>query len=176
MSEPARPCGEWPAPGPVDYDIPEAVLRTWADNCLTCVDGKDGERRYRFQFEGSTCMDGGAAFTANMQILLVREQRGVVVKDALIFFPEQDMGTVSKMCAYQDRGREFIEGLQSSPSFCGQTLEEALNQPVPTNPAGCFCTPPMVNHKWRLALSTLHYVLRDQRCEGYDTDGNDSST
>jgi hypothetical protein len=146
----------------MEYDVPEAALRKWAEKCLTCLHDQNGECRYRFQFQGSTCMNGGHPFTAHLQILLRREERGLVIRDALIFFAQEDMGVVTRLCAYEERGQAFLDELQTAPSFCGQTLEEALSQPLPTNPAGCLCTQPMVNHKWRLALSTLHYSLCHQ--------------
>jgi len=143
----------------VDYGIPESALEKWADQCLTCLLDEGDKRRYRFTFEGSTCMDGGEQYSAHMQVLLEGNERGVVVAEASISFAEEDLNAAMKMCEYQGEGDEFFQALQKSPPFCGRTLEEALAEPMPINPAGCFCTEPMVNHKWRLALSTLHFVL-----------------
>ena len=36
---------------------------------------------------------------------------------------------------------------------------EVLSEEMELNHAGCFCTIPMVNQKWRMALSTIHYSL-----------------
>lgn len=147
----------------VDYKIPETALCKWADQCLSCLHDGAGERRYCFAFTGSTCMDGGKPYTANMQITVAVSGDRVVVRDALIFFREEDLPAAAQMCEYQKRGEEFFRQLQQSPPFCGKTLEEILAVPAPLNPAGCFCTEPMVNHKWRLALSTVHYVLAQER-------------
>jgi hypothetical protein len=146
----------------VDYRIPKATLRKWADQCLTCLRDEEGQRRYRFAFEGSTCTDGGKPYTANMQIALDVSEGRVIVRDALIFFSEEDMPAAAQMCEYQQRGEEFFRQLQQPPAFCGRPLEEILAAPASLNPAGCFCTEPMVNHKWRLALSTVHYALEQE--------------
>ena len=148
--------------GHVDYDVPEEALRKWAGQCLECVQSGDAERTFRFRFEGSTCMNGGDPFTAELQIRLAREARGMVITEASIAFPAAQMEAAGAMCAFRDRGQVFLDGLRTAPWFCGQTLEEALSRSVPTNPAGCLCTEPMVNHKWRLALCTLHYALNHQ--------------
>jgi hypothetical protein len=149
----------------VDYGIPESALEKWVGQCLTCLANEGDKRRYRFTFEGSTCMDGGEPYNAHMQVLLEATERGVVVADALIFFAEEDMNAAQKMCEYLNDGEAFFQALQKSPAFCGRTLEEVLAEPMPINPAGCFCTEPMVNHKWRLALSTLHYALAQEGAE-----------
>jgi len=146
----------------VDYGIPESALEKWADQCLTCLADEGDKRRYRFTFEGSTCMDGGDPYHAHMQMLLAGTERGVVMTDGLIFFAEEDMDAARKMCEYLSDGEAFFQALQKSPAFCGRTLEEILAEPLPVNPAGCFCTEPMINHKWRLALSTLHYALAQE--------------
>ncbi|MBT4497721.1 MAG: hypothetical protein HOC74_08365 [Gemmatimonadetes bacterium] len=146
----------------VDYEIPETALGKWADQCLTCLADEGDKRRYRFIFEGSTCMDGGEPYNAHIQVLLEGTERGVVVADGLISFAEEDMDAAKKMCEYLGEGEEFFQALQKAPPFCGRTLEEILAEPMPVNPAGCFCTEPMVNHKWRLALSTLHYALAQE--------------
>lgn len=149
----------------VDYKIPETALRKWADQCLTCLRDEAGERRYRFAFGGSTCNDGGKPYIADMQITLEGNGDRVVVRDALISFSEEDLLAAVQMCEYQKLGDEFFRQLRQPPPFCGKTLEEILAAPVPLNPAGCFCTEPMVNHKWRLALSTVHYGLaHEQEC------------
>ena len=155
-----------------DYRIPEDALRKWADGCLTCRHTGSGRRRYCFAYTGSTCVGGGDAFTANLQIVVEESARGPVVADALVAFPVECRSAVRKMCEYQKRGEPFLDELQEAPSFCGKTIDEILAEREPENPAGCFCTPPMVNHKWRLALSTVHYALAS---EGRSThDGRES--
>ena len=159
MSDSQRP-GSWAGKvNYVDYKIPETALRKWVDQCLTCLRDEAGERHYRFAFTGSTCNDGGKPYTANMQITVEGRGDRVMVRDALISFSEEDTPAAAQMCEYQKRGAALFRQLQQSPSFCGKSLEEILAAPTPLNPAGCFCTEPMVNHKWRLALSTVHYAL-----------------
>jgi len=143
----------------VDCQIPEGALRKWADQCLTCTHREEGKRRYRFTFSGSTCTDGGTPYNAALELVLEEKEPGIVVTEALIFFSAEDVEAARQMCEYQKRGEEFFVELQQSPTFCGRTLEEILAEPVPINPAGCFCTEPMINHKWRLALATVHHAL-----------------
>ena len=144
----------------VEYDIPESALDKWADECLTCKDLGGGRQRFRFSFRGSTCTDGGTPFTTTLEIVTASGARGVVIEDALISIPEADLAAAARMCEHRRQGQDFLSRLHCAPDFCGSTLEEALARRRPTNPAGCLCTSPMVSHKWRLALSTVHHVLR----------------
>lgn len=145
--------------GHVDYQVPEAALRKWATQCLTCTAPGEDRRRYRFEYVGSTCENGGAPYTAHLEVLLRDDARGPVITDGLIHFSEEDLPAARQMCAYRERGEALFAELQQAPDFCGAALADVLNTAVPTNPAGCFCTRPMVAHKWRLALATVHYAL-----------------
>ena len=47
----------------------------------------------------------------------------------------------------------------STPGLTGQTLGQALAWNPVVEPAGCLCRQPARDHKWKIALQTMHYKL-----------------
>ena len=143
----------------LEYAIPTDALTRWSQASLSMASVADGRRHYSFKFVGSTCIGGGRPIHATLHALLRAWPRGVVVENGWIEIAPDDAG-LRETCDYQTRREELIEDLSRPPDFCGKTLEEILTSPLPVNPAGCFCTRAMTNHKWRQMLSTIHFVLR----------------
>lgn len=172
QSPAAEPCERPPAPGPdglescalsLDYAIPVSALARWSQTSLSLEPMADGGRHYRFRFAGSTCVGGGLPIHATLHALLRAHARGIVMENGWIEIGAEDAG-LRETCGYHADREQLIESLLRPPDFCGKTLEEILTAPMPVNPAGCFCTRAMLNHKWRQMLSTIHYTLR--RAEG----------
>lgn len=144
----------------MNYAIPAAVLAKWAAERLVRVPAPSPEQVFVFHLEGSTCSDGGTPFGLALRMALGDSPRGPVVTDARVELDPREHAAHRALCGWRQGGEQFLRQLQQPAFFCGQTLDEALAQLVVTNPAGCLCTPPMVHHKWQLALSTLHYALQ----------------
>ncbi len=143
----------------LEYRLPVAALAKWANRRLSHTELAAGGRRYSFLYSGSTCANGGVPYTADLQADVVPAGGEAVLVRGAVIIPPEHRAAVATMCGSRGRAAAFLDGLAASPAFCGQSLEAILTTSLPQNPAGCFCTPPMVQHKWWLALSTVHYAL-----------------
>lgn len=143
---------------PITYPIPARALDKWwkFDIKRRAADG--GATHYIFRYLGSTCTNCGKPIETRLQAVLRPEAAGMRVERAWIEFDEDDEGHV-RMCEYSVRGKELVEELARPAAFCGQTLEAAIEGMKAVNPAGCFCDPTMVTHKWRQMLCAIHYGL-----------------
>jgi hypothetical protein len=155
------PNPQFPRVRPIDYAITIKALGKWARQYLTCESDGDGVRHYRFRYMGNTCCDGGTPINSVMHAMIRPEPRGMVFERGWIEIEEDDPG-LQAMCEFYGRRWAFHDELERPPAWSGQTLEEVLGETIAQakiNPAGCFCKPSQVNHKWRMVLSTIHYAL-----------------
>lgn len=140
-----------------DYDISEKGLKKFRDNYLKLVDRSEKVYTYIYNYQGSTCRDGGAPFNSNFHITVEVGDTSVCFVEGWIELPTDNNPGALKMCGYTSE--QFILRLKQPPNFCGKTIEDILKIPMKTNFAGCLCHEPMVNDKWRMVLSTVHYTL-----------------
>lgn len=157
---------------PIQYAVPTRALDKWARTDVTCEPGEDagedaGEDTYtgrglwhcHYRYTGSTCTDGGQAFVATFHVTLRPGPDALIVENAWVELPLDNNPGATEMCAYMTQREPFLRELREPQSFCGMTLEAAILRPVELDYAGCLCYTPMLNHKWRNALSTIHYAL-----------------
>lgn len=146
---------------PVQYAIPARALDKWARADVTCQPiGQAGDAWHcRYHYAGSTCNDGGVAFVATFHVVLRRASDALMIENAWVELPLDNNPGAVEMCAYTTRREPFLRELREPQSFCGMTLEAAILRPLELDFAGCLCYAPMLNHKWRNALSTIHYAL-----------------
>ncbi len=147
-----------------DFVYPVAVraLQKWKNNNLDMVDHANGTAHYRFLFNGSTCNNGGTPFKAYLHVELdiSRSERGEpLVNKAWIEIPEDQLEGAKEMCSVRNGGDDFIASLSEFPKLQGRSVADIITEDIPLNNAGCFCTEPMINQKWRMALSTIHYAM-----------------
>ena len=142
-----------------NYDISEKGLIYFRDNYLKLIDREGQDYKYIYIYNGSTCRDGGTAFISIFHINVEVVDAGIYFKEGWIELPRDNNPGAKKMCGYSE-GQ--IHRLKQSPAFCGKNIEEILKMPLKTNYAGCLCHEAMVNDKWRMVLSTVHYALVKQ--------------
>lgn len=140
------------------YPIPVRALDTWWKFDIKRHLQPDGATHYVYRYLGSTCTNAGSPIESWLHAVLRPAGGRMIVERAWIEFDEEDEGH-QRMCEYGLRGREIAEELRQPAAFSGQPLEEALASLVEINPAGCFCQPAMINHKWRQMLCAIHYGL-----------------
>jgi len=157
-SEPGAPAARRPRVRPIEYPIATKALAKWMNLYLQCRREPEGLLHYAFRFLGSTCSSGGTPIASTLHALVRESDRGMVVENGWIEIAPDDQG-LRAMCEYGVRGPALLDSLRQPPALCGRTLEEILGEPLAINPAGCFCKPPMLNHKWRQMLATIHYAL-----------------
>jgi hypothetical protein len=157
-AEPGAPPAQRAGVRPIEYPIATKALAKWMNLYLQCRREPEGLLHYSFRFLGSTCSSGGIPIASTLHALVREGEGGVVVENGWIEIAPDDQG-LRAMCEYGVRGAALLDSLRQPPEFCGRTLEEILTEPLAVNPAGCFCKPPMINHKWRQMLATIHYAL-----------------
>ena len=147
-----------------DFAYPVAVraLEKWKNNNLELVESTDGSIHFRFSFNGSTCNNGGTPFKAYMHAVLNSSKSDPHVRKAWIEIPEEEFENAREMCGFRQRGDEFLNALAQFRQMEGRAIGDILAEELDLNHAGCFCTEPMVNQKWRMALSTMHYALNQE--------------
>jgi hypothetical protein len=147
------------------YPVSERVLKKWSGSLLSQNAEADGAGHFVFTYHGSTCNNGGTAFTALMHIVLSGEggPENRIIRNAWIEIPEDQEEGASQMCAAPGRTPEeakpFFQKLAETVDFSGRGLEDVLTEKVPENFAGCFCGRPHVSQKWKIALATVHYAI-----------------
>ena len=72
------------------------------------------------------------------------------------------MENVKEMCGFKQQGDDFLEKMSDFEKMRGRVVSEILAEETKPNHAGCFCTEPMTNQKWRMALSTMYYTLAQE--------------
>lgn len=144
-----------------DFAYPVAVraLEKWKNNNLELVEKSEGSTHFRFMFKGSTCNNGGTPFKAYLHAILNSSESDPHVSKAWIEIPENELENAKEMCGFRQQGSDFLTRLNNFKRMEGRAIREILAEEVDLNHAGCFCTEPMINQKWRMALSTMHYSL-----------------
>jgi hypothetical protein len=66
------------------------------------------------------------------------------------------------MCAYIDDDAALMAPLDEYHPLVGRPLREALDWSPPVSPAGCLCSRPSQDHKWRIVLQTIHFALENR--------------
>ncbi|MBF9017998.1 MULTISPECIES: hypothetical protein [unclassified Oceanispirochaeta] len=142
------------------YPVAERALKKWQTERLEKIDTGDSSVHYRFIFVGSTCNNGGTEFKAHLHAKISEDH---IIQKAWIEIPEEEQEGAALMCASPSsdpaKAQPFFEGFKKDANFTGSPLEEIILAEVPLNHAGCLCYQPIINQKWKMALSTMHFDL-----------------
>ena len=149
-------------PREITYPVAIRALEKWKNNNLDIVDRSNGAVHFRFLFNGSTCNNGGTPFKAFLHAIFNSSKMDPHLSKAWIEVSEDQMENVKEMCAFKQRGDEFLENLSNFGKMQGRAVSDILAEETELNHAGCFCTEPMTNQKWRMALSTMYYALTQE--------------
>jgi hypothetical protein len=143
------------------YPVAESALIKWSTERLQKIELSDTEIHYRYRLDGSTCSNGGMEFKAYLHARISTAPHSIIQK-AWIEIPKEDQVTAAHMCRCPNRNpkeaQSFFEDFKEDASFSGESLTETILMDIPLNHAGCLCYKPMVDQKWKMALSTIHYV------------------
>lgn len=161
-SDPGAPSP--PVRGPHDarsappYATSLKALARWAKERLRLEPLPGGELKAVFLFEGSTCKDMGTPLAFAFTFWLVPEGGGFRLRRLKCGPVPGDTGHRA-MCAVQQSRRAWAVALGHAPPLAGLTLDAALAWRPALRQSGCLCQADDRQHKWRLALETLHYRL-----------------
>ena len=142
------------------YPISTRALGRWAENNLEIVEEVEDSTHFAYNYEGSTCSNGGTAFSSLLHVVV--EGPDLLIRKAWVEIPPDSLPSAKNMCSYESGGEGFLQSLEKQASFCNKTIEEVLRKKRPLNHAGCYCTDAMVNQKWQMVLSTIHYALKQR--------------
>ena len=141
------------------YPVDLRAIEKWKSNNLEELESPHGVKHFRFLFNGSTCNNGGTPFIAYLHTHIDAMGDEPRVKKAWIEIPDDQIDYAKEMCTFRNSGEKFLDSLADFPIFKDREISEILSQDDDLNHAGCFCTVPMTNQKWRMALSTIHFAL-----------------
>lgn len=147
---------------PLRYPIAPQALANWWNFDMKRKGAADGGTQFTFRYLGSTCTNCGTPIETLLHAIIKPGPESATIARAWIEFDEDDEGH-PRMCEFNARGKALVEELGQPASFCGRTLEAAIAGLTEINPAGCFCAPAMINHKWRQMLCTIHYGLSQEK-------------
>ena len=149
-------------PREITYPVAVRALEKWKNNNLDILDRSNGAVHFRFLFNGSTCNNGGTPFKAFLHAIFNSSEMDPRLSKAWIEVPEDQIENVAEMCGFKQQGEQFLNNFSLFEKMQGRAVRDILSEETELNHAGCFCTEPMTNQKWRMALSTMYYALAQE--------------
>jgi len=145
-------------PGEVanDYAYPEKALRRWSCDLLTVESSDEQSVRATFRPDCKTCSNLGVPFGIDYSIELGPRRDGFPIRK-LSCRPSDD--DYQSMCSCLKDPERFPREMVGVPGFVDQPLGQTLEWDPMVEPAGCLCRQPSRDHKWKIALQTVHYKL-----------------
>jgi hypothetical protein len=146
---------------PAEYAVNTKALRKWAQERLSIRRCEDGTIDALFRYEGTTCTGMGRAIGFQYRVKLGPRDAGYPIREQACAPDALDTGHAS-MCRYKEDGEALLAAIGGEKPLLGRRLDEVLGWARPANGAGCYCEPASRQHKWGLALETIHYALARQ--------------
>ena len=139
-----------------DYAYPDKALRRWSRELLI-VDSCDEQYvRATFRPDCKTCSNLGVPFGIDYSIELGPRRDGFPIRKLACQPRDSDY---QSMCSYLKDPEGFPREMVGVPGFVDQQLDQALEWDPVVEPSGCLCRQPARDHKWKIALQTVHYKL-----------------
>lgn len=154
----AQPATRPPLTQGARYSVSADVLQRWARQRLAVHVLDDGAVEARFRYDGTTCSNMGRPLAFEYRMRVGPPEGGYVVTDlACAPVPGDDGYTF--MCEYIADAEGLMRAIASEQPLLGRPLDEVLRWARGRGVAGCYCAAPSREHKWGLALETLHWAL-----------------
>ncbi len=138
------------------YAYPDKALRRWSRELLTIDSRGDQSVQATFRPDCNTCSNMGVPFGFVYSIELGPRRDGHPIRKLACQPSDSDY---QSMCSCLEDPEGFPGEMVSVPGFTGQPLGQALEWNPVVEPAGCLCRQPSRDHKWKIALQTVHYKL-----------------
>ena len=142
------------------YAFPERTLARWKDKRLKLVAQGEGKIEATFHADGSTCTNMGIPLAFVFRVSLQKKGADYEIAEVSCSPSEESQGYQS-MCAYLNNPDRFMANLDEYRPLVGKPLSDALTWDASISPAGCLCTRPSQDHKWRIVFQTIHFALQD---------------
>jgi hypothetical protein len=144
-----------PAPA---YSVNEKALRRWAAERLKLERRADGTVDARFRYDGTTCTNMGRPLAFDYFVKLGQREQGYPICEQRCAPAADDTGH-RQMCQYLADPAQLMDAIGREKPLLGHALDEVLGWRRASTGAGCYCDPASREHKWGLALETIHYAL-----------------
>ncbi len=143
------------------YGVNRKALRRWASERLKLDRRDDGGIDAVFRYDGTTCTNMGQPLVFYYGVRLGRREDGYPILEQWCGPPPGHAGH-TYMCKYRTGADELMASIASDRPLLGRRLDEVLAWRRPSCSAGCYCEPASREHKWGLALETIHYALAER--------------
>lgn len=144
------------------YSVNVKALKRWATERLRLEERADGSIDARFRYDGTTCNNMGRPLAFDYFVRLGQREEGYPIREQCCSPVPGDTGH-TQMCQYLANSAPLMEAIGREKPLLGQPLDEVLSWRRPATGAGCYCDPASREHKWGLALETIHYALHRDR-------------
>jgi hypothetical protein len=146
---------QWEQPS---YSVNRKALRRWATERLTLEHRSDGSVEARFRYEGTTCNNMGRPLAFDYFVKLGRREAGYPIREERCAPVPGDTGHM-QMCQYLADPGPLMDSIGREKPLLGQPLDDVLTWRRASTGTGCYCDAASREHKWGLALETIHYAL-----------------
>jgi hypothetical protein len=150
-----------PLQPPVSYAVNAKALRKWAQERLELRHCDDGTIDALFRYEGTTCTNMGRPIAFQYRVKLGPREAGYPIREQECAPDPSDSGH-RYMCRYSEDREALMAAIAREKPLLGRPLDEVLTWVRPAGGAGCYCDAADREHKWGLALETIHYALRQR--------------
>ncbi len=140
------------------YQTNIKALRRWASERLRMRAREDGHWEMVFRYDGTTCSNLGRPLAFDYHVQLGPRETGYTIQ-ALSCRPAAGDAGHRQMCGYLENSDRLMTAIAAEKPLLGQPLAAVLGWRRGASPAGCYCDAGSREHKWGLALETIHYAL-----------------
>jgi hypothetical protein len=147
------------------YSVSTDVLGRWAKQRLKLRVLEDRSVEATFRYDGTTCSNMGRPLTFDYLIRLAPPEERYRITD-LHCAPAPGDDGYTFMCSYLEEPEGIMRAITSEQPLLGHPLDAVLQWARGRGVAGCYCAAPSREHKWGLALETLHYALSQGTTSG----------
>ncbi len=147
------------------YSVSADVLGRWAKQRLKLRVLGDGSVEATFRYDGTTCSNMGRPLAFDYLIRLAPPEDGYRITD-LHCTPAPGDDGYTYMGSYIEDPDDIMRAIAAEQPLLGHPLDAVLQWARGRGVAGCYCAAPSREHKWGLALETLHYALSQGTTSG----------
>ncbi len=163
-----RPAGAPPLTRDARYSVSPEVLKRWSQQRLKVRRLDDRTLEATFRYDGTTCSNMGRPLAFDYLVRLSPAEEGYRITDMHCTPAPGDDG-YTYMCSYLEDPEDIMRAIATEQPLLGHPLDAVLQWARGMGVAGCYCAAPSREHKWGLALETLHYALSQGTIKGDGT-------
>lgn len=140
------------------YSVNRKALKRWSEERLSMNLNQDGSLDAVFRYDGTTCTNMGRPLAFDYSVKLGPRAEGYPIREQRCSPAPGDTG-YEHMCEYIENPEGVMAAIEQEKPLRGEGLNAILSWRREASGAGCFCEAASRNHKWGLALETIHYAL-----------------